>query len=287
MSTSTTLLLVASIAFVAGLALTRLAITLGRRLGLLDLPSAIKPHGAPVPHTGGTAIVLVVATAMVILGLLPLAIAATCMWVIGLVDDIRSLPPRLKLVLEVLPLVLASSALGLSQLPMTLAVIVGVILVNAFNVIDGLDGLAAGCALASLLVFTGTDGVAALLASSIAGSVAAFLVFNRHPARIFLGDEGSLVLGFALWTLPFLANVNSATLGGTFFWLTLWLFPLVNAVFVVSYRLRTRRPIMSGDRSHLYDFWHKRIGLTATLFACWSIAAAGAIAAAITGAPRG
>jgi UDP-GlcNAc:undecaprenyl-phosphate GlcNAc-1-phosphate transferase len=278
-------LVVASIAFLAGLALTRLAISMGQRLQLLDLPTAIKPHGRPVPHTGGTAIVVVAATTMVGLGLLPLALAAVCIWAIGVADDVRSLPPRLKLVLEAFALVLGASALGLSPLPMTLAVIVGVILVNAFNVIDGLDGLAAGCALAPLLVFMSSDGVAGLLASSVAASVAAFLVFNRHPAKIFLGDEGSLLLGFTLWTLPFLAGVNSATPRGALFWLELWLFPLVNAGFVIAFRLRAHRPIMRGDRSHLYDFWHKHLGLPATLLACWSIAALGAVGAVAMGMP--
>lgn len=278
-------LVVASTAFLTGLGLTRLAISMGQRLQLLDLPNAIKPHARPVPHTGGTAIVVIVATTMVILGLMPLAVAAICIWGIGVADDIRSLPPRVKLALEAIPLVLVSSAFGLSPLPMTLAVLGGVVLVNAFNVIDGLDGLAAGCALAPLLVFMNSEGAAGILAAAAAGSVAAFLFFNRHPARIFLGDEGSLLLGFTIWTLPFLAGVNSGTPRGAVLWLTLWLFPLVNAAFVVAFRLKSHRPIMRGDRSHLYDFWHKRLGLTPTLLACWSISAIGAIGAVVTGVP--
>lgn len=281
---STTLVL-ASITFLASLALTWLAISIGRRLQLLDLPNAIKPHGRPVPYTGGTAIVVVVATTMSILGLFALALAAICIWAIGLVDDVRSLPPRLKLVLEAAALLLGASGLGLSPIPMALAVVAGVILMNAFNVIDGLDGLAAGCALPPLLVFTSSGDVAGPLAASTAATVAAFLVFNRHPARIFLGDEGSLLLGFTLWTLPFLAGTDSATPRGALLWLELWLFPLLNAAFVIVLRLRTHRPIMRGDRSHLYDFWHKRFGLMGTLLACWSIAAAGAIGATVTGIP--
>ena len=275
-------LLVFSITFLVGLPLTWLAMRVGQHFHFLDRPSTIKPHKVPVPYTGGTAIVIVVVITMIILGLLPLALAAVFMWAIGFADDVRSLPPRLKLLVETVPLVLGSSALGLSPLHTILGVIVGVILVNAFNVVDGLDGLAAGCALAPLLVFVSFGGIAGLLATTVAASVAAFLCFNRHPAKIFLGDEGSLLLGFTLWSLPFMAGVNSATPSGALLWVGLWLFPLVDAGFVVVFRLRAHRPIMRGDRSHLYDVWHKQIGLTPTLLACWSIVAIGSIGATIT-----
>jgi UDP-GlcNAc:undecaprenyl-phosphate GlcNAc-1-phosphate transferase len=156
---------------------------------------------------------------------------------------------------------------------------------NAFNVIDGLDGLAAGCALAPLVVLTTFEGAVGVVAAAAAGSVVAFLVFNRHPARVFLGDEGSLVVGFSIWALPVLAGMSLSTPKEALLWALLWLFPLVNAAFVVIYRVRTGRPIMRGDRSHLYDFWHKRFGLTMTLIGCWSIAIVGGLAALLARRP--
>ncbi|MDP9262082.1 MAG: undecaprenyl/decaprenyl-phosphate alpha-N-acetylglucosaminyl 1-phosphate transferase [Actinomycetota bacterium] len=272
-------LLVAAVAFVIGLPLTVGALVIGTRAGLLDVPSAIKPHSRPIPYTGGTAIAAVIVVAAILTGQLPLALIGAAVWLIGFVDDLRSLPPVVKLLLEVLLLLLWAIAQPLSFPESMLAVAAGVVLINAFNVIDGLDGLAAGCALAPLIVLATFDGAAGLISAAAVGSVAAFLMFNRHPARVFLGDEGSLVLGSFIWALPLVAGMGFATPKEALLWALLWLFPLVNAAFVVVYRVRTGRPIMRGDRSHLYDFWHKRFGLSKTLIGCWTIAIVGALGA--------
>ena len=272
-------LLIAFMAFVVCLPLTYAAIVLGTRAGLLDVPTAIKPHARPIPYTGGTAIAIVIVAASIIAGQLPLAFVGAAVWLIGFVDDLRSLPPVLKLLLEVVLLLLWALTQPLSIPESILAVTIGVVLMNAFNVIDGLDGLAAGCALAPLVVLATLGGASGIIASAAAGSVLAFLVFNRHPARIFLGDEGSLVLGLFIWALPLAADVRLSTPKDALVWALLWLFPIVNAIFVVVYRIRTGRPIMRGDRSHLYDFWQKRFGLKTTLLACWAIAIVGGVGA--------
>jgi len=274
-------LLVAAAAFAVCLPLTFGAIVVGTRAGLLDVPTAIKPHTKPIPYTGGTAIAIVIVAAAVLAGQLPLALVGAAVWLIGFVDDLRSLPPVVKLLLEILLLLLWVIAQPFSFPESVVAVALGVVLMNTFNVIDGLDGLAAGCALAPLIVLSTFDGASGIIAAAAAGSVVAFLVFNRHPARVFLGDEGSLVLGFAIWALPLVAGMSFSTVKGAVVWALLWLFPLVNAAFVVLYRVRTGRPIMRGDRSHLYDFWQKRFGLTMTLIGCWAIAIVGALGAAL------
>jgi UDP-GlcNAc:undecaprenyl-phosphate GlcNAc-1-phosphate transferase len=275
-------LIVAVVAFAVCLPLTFAAIVVGTRTRLLDVPSAIKPHARPIPYTGGTAIAAVTIAAAILTGQFSLAVVGAGVWLIGFVDDMRSLPPVVKLLLEILLLLIWTIAQPLAFPESILAVVVGVVLMNAFNVIDGLDGLAAGCALAPLVVLTTIDGAAGLIAAATAGSVAAFFVFNRKPARIFLGDEGSLVLGFVLWALPLLAGMSLVTPKGAVLWALLWLLPIVNAVFVVLYRVRTGRPIMRGDRSHLYDFWQKRVGFTMTVIGCWSIAVVGALGALFT-----
>jgi len=271
--------LVALAAFAICLPLTGAAIVLGTRAGLLDVPTAIKPHARPIPYTGGAPIAVVIIAASVLAAQFPLAVIGAGIWLVGFVDDLRSLPATVKLALEVLLLLVWTVIQPLTFPESIAAVGAGVVLMNAFNVIDGLDGLAAGCALAALAVLATLDGSPGLIAAAAAGAVGAFLAFNRHPARIFLGDEGSLVLGFFIWAIPLVAGQTLNMPSEALALALLWLFPLVNAAFVVVYRIKSDRPIMRGDRSHLYDFWQRRFGLTPTLIGCWSIAIVGAVSA--------
>src|SRR2546430_2448119 len=94
-------LLVAAAAFAVCLPLTLAAIVIGTRAGLLDVPTAIKPHVKPIPYTGGAPIAVVIVVAAILAGQLPLAFVATSVWLIGFIDDLRSLPAATKLLLEV------------------------------------------------------------------------------------------------------------------------------------------------------------------------------------------
>jgi len=271
-----------AIGFLLGLPLTWAALYLGRRIGLLDIPKGIKVHRLPVPYTGGAAIAATLAISGIIFDLPPtILLGSFLIWVVGLVDDIRGLPPRLKLLLEVLPLIVGVSALGLEPLVLLAAVLAGVFLVNCFNVIDGLDGLAGGVALISLLaLFFVTDRAVAASTGLLVGAIMAFLLFNLHPARLFLGDEGSLLLGYFMWILPLAILAKQPEARGVVFGALLWGFPLVNAVFVVVKRLIERRPLLIGDRGHLYDVLNQRLGLRSTLLVCWSVAGFSTVAAA-------
>jgi UDP-GlcNAc:undecaprenyl-phosphate GlcNAc-1-phosphate transferase len=160
------------------------------------------------------------------------------------------------------------------------AVTVGIVLINAFNVIDGLDGLAAGTAaivLAALLVLGPPLSVVAALTL---GGALAFLVFNLPPARLFLGDEGSLLLGYVLWLVPVAALASAPSLRLLAAFALTWTFPLVNAFFVIGARFRGGRPLLVGDRSHLYDVLYRRLGLRGSLAICWILSAVGGVAAA-------
>ena len=270
------------IGFVLGLPLTWVAVYLGRRVGLLDIPTGIKTHHLAVPYTGGAAIAATLAISGIIFGLPPaVLLGGLFIWLVGLVDDIRSLPPRLKLLLEIPPLIVGVSALGLEPLVLVVAVLVGVFLVNCFNVIDGLDGLAGGVALISLLAVLWASGPSvASSAGLLVGAIAAFLLFNLRPARLFLGDQGSLFLGYYIWILPLASFANKPETRTVVFGALLWGFPLANAVFVVTKRLIERRALLIGDRGHLYDVLNERLGLRSTLLVCWSIAGLLAVAAA-------
>jgi len=268
------------VAVVVGGALAWVCILAGQRLALLDRPSAIKPHAHPIPYTGGAAIL---ATLLLLAPLMstnpPTLVGAVLCWLVGAVDDVRGLSPVTKLAAQVPALVIGSFAVELGPIERAVAVVVGLILLNAFNVVDGLDGLAAGAAVCPLvlLALVGAGGVMSAVAL---GAVLGFLLFNLAPARLFLGDQGSLVLGYLLWILPLSWLGSEGSLRLSSLWILLWLFPIVNLGYVLWVRARARRPLLRGDRSHLYDALHRRYGLRATLVACWGISVLGVLAAA-------
>jgi UDP-GlcNAc:undecaprenyl-phosphate GlcNAc-1-phosphate transferase len=271
----------AAIAFVASLTLAGVLIKFSPKLGLLDSPGPIKPHARPIPYTGGAGIMIVLLVVGELASVPWQALAGVGLaWLIGFVDDWRRLAPRLKLFLEVPVLLIGSFAIELGGTERIAAVVAGVVLINAFNVIDGLDGLAGGTAVISLVSASFIFPPLAALAQIAIGAVLAFLVFNLPPAKLFMGDEGSLVLGYLLWLIP-LAALAVAPSPGLFVATALvWAFPLVNAVFVILIRLRSGRSVLAGDRSHLYDALYRRVGLRGTLLVCWGVAAVGVLAAA-------
>jgi UDP-GlcNAc:undecaprenyl-phosphate GlcNAc-1-phosphate transferase len=214
------------------LAATPAVIGLAHWLGALDRPGARKIHIRPVPRIGGLAVfagfLAGLAFAALITGNLPgmatvsvywhgLALATTFMLIVGLLDDIRGLSFQWKFAAQIVASVFVwfcgfridvlshplggAVELGWLSLPATVLWIVGI--TNAVNLIDGLDGLATGVALiASLSVgaialVRAELGVAAA-SVALAGSLIGFLSFNFAPARIFLGDSGSMFLGFVL-----------------------------------------------------------------------------------------
>ena len=226
------LLVPAAAAAVLAYLLAPLVTRLAEAVGAMDRPSARKLHTTPVPRLGGLSVIVAVglvwfAQSLVFeqwplpreiaiglgLGLLPIV-------VISLIDDIRSVRPAMKLLAHVGGAVFAVSwgislgadvhlfgatiSLGWAAVPLSVVWIVGV--TNAFNLIDGLDGLSSGlaliaaCSLAAVFLLVGQPAmVAATLV--LAGALAGFLPYNLHPARLFLGDTGSAAIGFCLAAL--------------------------------------------------------------------------------------
>jgi UDP-GlcNAc:undecaprenyl-phosphate GlcNAc-1-phosphate transferase len=260
------------LAFAASWLLCRLVLRYAPRLGLVDKPSERKVHRVVVPKGGGLAIYAAVvlsqaltsfrfADAPVVLGV-GLGIV-----ILGLVDDRYSLPWQFRLGVQAALTLAALAALGAIGgdasrfwLPWPLAWIWVVGLTNAFNMLDNMDALSAGtacivCVLSAALCFVtgssgGTDGI--LMYLVLAGALAGFLVYNRPPARMFMGDAGSTFLGFFL-SLESLRPAASADrpLESVGVALCLLAIPLYDMVTVIGIRLLQGRSPFHADKQHL------------------------------------
>ncbi|MBA7596715.1 Undecaprenyl-phosphate alpha-N-acetylglucosaminyl 1-phosphate transferase [subsurface metagenome] len=206
-------------AFLAGTAGVWLARTIARKLRLLNNPNPIvETHREPVPYLGGAGIFLAYGVLLVLFSwfktwaLLFLA-AVWILVILGTIDDLRPLRWWIKLAVEVvvvsifLTLILGSLGIAIHPILTALGVIAVLIITNGFNLIDVADGLAAGAGgMISLglfwaLLFYSSRPSLALAPLLLAGVLGGFLVFNKPPATIYLGDGGSLPLGLAAGTM--------------------------------------------------------------------------------------
>ncbi len=191
---------------------------------------------------------------------------------LGLYDDFRNLRAPKKFVLQLAAAAIIASGgflirsfslpyigtfgLGFLAYPVTVIWIVGI--ANAVNLIDGMDGLAGGIAAfaaASMGVIALIQGAipTAVFAFSILGAVVGFLVFNFPPARIFMGDSGSMLLGSCLASVPLLGGISKASAFGSLIVpVTLLTIPILDTAAAILRRLRHRRPIISPDREHIH-----------------------------------
>jgi UDP-GlcNAc:undecaprenyl-phosphate/decaprenyl-phosphate GlcNAc-1-phosphate transferase len=242
------------VGFAVAVVATPIAAQVARRLGIVDAPGPLKVQTDPVPYLGGVAVfaalAIPVAVARPVL-LLPLGLALA----LGLADD-RSRPsPAARLIVEV---VIGAVAGWIVPVPgplggvITAALVVG--LLNAVNLLDGLDGLAAGIALMSAIGFAIVlEGDSRVLALALAGSLAGFLVWNRPPARIYLGDAGSYLIGATLAILlaaAFDEGDSLAVSSGAVLFVAV---PVADTAVAIVRRLRAGRSLLHGDRGHIYD----------------------------------
>jgi UDP-GlcNAc:undecaprenyl-phosphate/decaprenyl-phosphate GlcNAc-1-phosphate transferase len=239
------------------------------RYGLVTQPREDRWHRRPVPVLGGVAIMVATVSAVAWLGalrgrLLTLVVAALAMGAVGLVDDIRPVRPVVKLVTQIVltgVLVQADLVLRLTKMPvvdivLTLFWVVGI--TNAFNLLDNMDGLAAGMAAitaAFRLVFFLLEGnmPAATITASFLGAVTGFLVRNLPPARIFMGDAGSLFLGFFLAGLCLVEEAGYYSRGVTAVLavpVLLMAIPIFDTTFVTVTRFITGHRVSQGGRDH-------------------------------------
>jgi UDP-N-acetylmuramyl pentapeptide phosphotransferase/UDP-N-acetylglucosamine-1-phosphate transferase len=246
----------ALVAFAVTLALTPLAMVVATRTGIMDRPGELKEQTRPVPYLGGVAVLAGVLVA-VLTDQPSLAVPLVAATALGVADDRFDLPPAVRIVgeLAVGAAVVVTCPVHLPGVVAAVAIVaVTLLLVNGVNLLDGLDMLAGGTVavaavgFAVLLLGTGRQ-----LGVALAAALVAFLVFNRPPARIYLGDGGSYLLGTALAVLVAQAwdPIYSDTVGYASF--ALVALPAAEVAFAVVRRLRGRRSVLAGDRGHPYD----------------------------------
>jgi len=281
------------IAFAVGLALMPLARWAGLALGIVDKPSGddLKIHAKPISLLGGLATIASALAAQMLVGggfAWPVVAAAVMALAVGLLDDLFRLPPILRVALiGGVGAILVAGNVGIDRLG--LAAGVGVILLvlacaNAVNIIDGQDGLAGGVAavaglgIAAVLALRG-DGEGTSLGLALAGGLAAFLVWNRPPARIFLGDGGAYAVGMLLAVLAARA-VEAGDLRGLLAAGAALGILAFEVAFSIGRRVTSGARLAGGDRLHSYDLvaarWG-RTGSTLTFWALGAVCAAGAI----------
>jgi UDP-GlcNAc:undecaprenyl-phosphate GlcNAc-1-phosphate transferase len=278
----------AVVAFIVSIGTILVAKRLAAGRGWLDRAGddPLKIHAAPTPFVGGIGILLGYSTAVALysaqaaaVDLAGVLVIAWAVAALGFRDDVASVPPSMRLALESLAGVLVATtgvASGLLVWPLPgpaglglLAVMVVFYVVggiNAVNMQDGLDGLAGGIAVISclgmaLVAHRTGDARMIVLGVSLASALAAFLVFNVHPASVFMGDNGTYFLGFTLAVMALRLTLADGTWRGLVGGVLLFGVPVMDAAFAIGRRLARGVSPFAGDRSHFYDVLVQR-GLT-------------------------
>jgi UDP-GlcNAc:undecaprenyl-phosphate GlcNAc-1-phosphate transferase len=293
-------------AFIISLVLTPICRDIFRSYGVVDQPDARKVHRYPIPRVGGLAIAISYLVAYVLVRPeegSPLAQQLSLVWRllpgaalafgIGLLDDLFNLRAWIKLLGQIgaagLACVGGVRILSIGgaptdawwNIPLTLVWLLACM--NAFNLVDGLDGLAVGVGLfATLTVFTAAmmqhNMLLAVATLPLAGALLAFLCYNFNPATIFLGDSGSLLIGFLLGCYAAIWSNKSATLLGMTAPLMALSIPLLDVLLAIVRRFLRHQPIFGADRGHIHHrlldrgFTPRRVVLV--LYALCGLAAA-------------
>ena len=270
-------------AFVLSLIFSPVAIKLAPKIGAMDIPKdGRRMHSKPMPRFGGLAIFVGTTASLLIYAgqnekIVPVIIGGTMIYILGVVDDLKNLDPKVKFAGQFVVAVLMyymglrikfiTNYFGDGTLHFGTAVcfIVTVLwlvgITNTINLIDGLDGLAAGtAAIASLCIayiayIHGDEYgmmIVCLAMVSVAGGCLGFLPFNFYPAKIFMGDGGSLFLGFMIASLSVVGPLKQSTVIAVVLPVIVLGIPIFDTFFAIFRRLINRRPIMEADKGHLH-----------------------------------
>jgi UDP-GlcNAc:undecaprenyl-phosphate GlcNAc-1-phosphate transferase len=290
----TTLYLISFVsAVLLSFVLTRMVRNLANRKGWVALPASERHiHSQPMPRLGGVAIYTAFSAVAILLlvfssrfqfdigitpqMLLSILLTGTMIFLLGLYDDVRPLPPFIKILVQSLAAtILYYQGSGIFQVPffggephspwlaLPITIFWVLLITNAFNLIDGLDGLAAGSALFSTVtVFVvgviNSNLMVALLTVTLAGAILGFLRFNFNPATIFLGDSGSLFIGFILSACALVGSQKTPTVVAVAIPVVSFGLPILETTISLVRRFISGRPLFTADREHIH---HKLLEL--------------------------
>jgi len=268
---------------------TPLAISIAHRAGVVKQPRDRDVHAVPTPEWGGIAIYLgFVLSLVIVLGtqsrsfgaslgdqrLLGILLGTTLAGLLGAADDRYHIPAKLKLLGQIAcaaVLLLFGVRIEFLSNPfqgqvmitlhpwlgMGLTILWVVAITNAVNLIDGLDGLAAGVSAIACIAFTclavlSRQSLVAVMAACLAGGAIGFLPYNFNPARVFMGDLGSHLLGYALGALSVLGAFKVAASLALVLPVLALAVPIFDTAFAIARRARNGKPIFRADKDHTY-----------------------------------
>ena len=265
------------IPFLFVLAITPFIKRVAKHIGAMDIPNERKVHKVPIPRLGGLGIYMGFILGYILFGTMSLKMNAILIGsfiiiVTGIVDDINPIPAKIKFLFQIIAAsvvafygnILLSDLsafgfyieFGIFSYPITILFIVSII--NCINLIDGLDGLAAG--LSSIyfitigIVIVGwmhTFGLDAVITFVMLGSTLGFLCHNFNPAKIFMGDSGSMFLGYMIAVIALLGFKN-VTLTTLLVPICLLAIPIMDTLFAIIRRVINKKPIGEPDKKHLH-----------------------------------
>ena len=267
------------LSFILALSLSTLALPMlikhAAAWGLLDAPDGRKQHVGLVPRVGGLAIAIGTLLSAAIWSFgdsayVGFLFGSLVIVLFGLLDDRSSLDYRLKFAGQIIAaLIVVGFGIRLTALPFIGAEMIPAVLIpltvifllastNAFNLLDGLDGLAAGCGILSLaavgvLALTLPEGGSVIfIAAAALGGILGFLRYNTHPAIVYMGDAGSQFLGFAIGALAILLVERSGGQLSPALALPMLGLPVIDTALVIAKRIREGRSPFSPDRNHIH-----------------------------------
>jgi UDP-GlcNAc:undecaprenyl-phosphate GlcNAc-1-phosphate transferase len=296
------------VCFFASILLTPVVKKLAFKIGATDKPNQRKVHSRIMPRLGGLAIFFSFIIGTLIYNPsgepfgeyhLSIIIGSIIIILTGMLDDVKEISPKVKLAGQVAAAAIIVIYGGLQvefinipfggvidfgylSIPLTMIWIIGI--TNAINLIDGLDGLAGGVSTIALLAIAGMSMImgnqyVTIMALIVAGSTLGFLVYNFHPAKIFMGDTGALFLGYIIAVLSLLGYKN-VTFISLIIPIIILGVPISDTFFAIIRRLVNKQPLSAPDKSHLHHCLLK-IGFThrQTVLLIYAMAALFALAA--------
>lgn len=267
------------VAFVVAAAVTPAAIKIAPKIGAMDIPKdERRMHKKPMPRFGGIAIYLGIMAALAVFalkdkGITSVMTGCTLIYTLGLIDDLKDLKPLVKLCgqivcatvvyimgvrIEFITNYFGPGNMAFGDVACFIITVLWLIAItNAVNLIDGLDGLAAGIAAISALcigyvAYIHGQYVPTLAMMAIAGAALGFLPYNFNPAKIFMGDSGSELLGFSIAAVSILGTVKSATIVVVIIPALVLGLPIFDTVMAIFRRLAKHQSIGTADKDHLH-----------------------------------